>query len=171
MAAKKVVHCSFSDIDSTIKEMGSFGWDEVSTDFNKDKTKAKITFEKREMKLASKVKDLEHQYMQVQRTIYVGTIFWIVLAVVLILLYFLATSFQYRVIFLLTGIPAAGIALILFLNRTILLLNRRKYCRMIIHEADIASGNIREAPLVQNLAPSEQNSNLIRKNINKINKK
>ena len=42
---------------------------------------------------------------------------------------------------------------------------------MIIHEADIASGNIREAPLVQNLAPNEQNSNLIRKNINKINKK
>ena len=92
MAAKKVVHCSFSDVDRTIKEMASFGWDEVSTDMNKDRTKAKITFEKREMKLAGKVRDLEHQYMQVQKTVYIGTIFWIVLAVVLILLYFLTTS-------------------------------------------------------------------------------
>ena len=171
MAAKKVVHCSFSEIDSTIKEMSSFGWESIGTDFNKDKTKAKITFEKREMKLAGKVSDLEHQYMQVQRTIYLGTIVWIVLAVVLILLYFLMTSFNLRVIFLLTGIPAAGIALILFLNRTILLLNRRKYCKLIIHEADITSGNVRELPLIQNISPEEKTTNLIRKNIKQINKK
>ena len=169
MAAKKVVHCSFSDVDRTIKEMASFGWDEVSTDMNKDRTKAKITFEKREMKLAGKVRDLEHQYMQVQKTVYIGTIFWIVLAVVLILLYFL-TTWNLRVIFLLTGRPSAGIALILFLNRTILLLNRRKYCRLIIHEADISSGNVRETPLIQNIAPEEEHTNLIRKHIKQINK-
>lgn len=171
MGAKKVVHCSFSDVESTIKEMGSFGWDQVSTDLNKDRTKARITFEKREMRLAGKVRDLEHQYMQVQRTIYFGTIFWFVLALALILCYFVITGWNLRVVFLLTGIPAAGVALILFLNRTILLINRRKYCRMIIREADISSGNVREAPLVQNIAPEEENSNLIRKNIKQINKK
>ena len=150
MAAKKVVNCSFSEIDATIKEMASFGWDHVTTDFNKD---------------------LEHQYIQVQKTTYIGTIVWALLGGLLILFYFLLTSFQFRVVFLMLGIPFLGVAVILFLNRTILMINKRKYCRLIIREADINSGNVREAPLLQNIANSEEHSGLIRKNIKQINKK
>ena len=171
MAAKKVVNCSFSEIDATIKEMASFGWDHVTTDFNKDKTKARVIFERREMKYSGKVKDLEHQYMQVQKTTYIGTIVWALLGGLLILFYFLLTSFRFRVVFLMFGIPFLGVAVILFLNRTILMINKRKYCRLIIREADINSGNVREAPLLQNIANNEEHSGLIRKNIKQINKK
>lgn len=171
MAQKKSVSCRFSEMDSITKEMASFGWDQVGVDFNKNRTKAKIKFERREMKTIATVRYLERQYLLVSKGFHISTLIWIALSGFLFMLYYLLTDFQFRVIFLFIAIPVTGITAFIFFVRLILWLNRRKYRKMIIKKANVLSGNIREIPFSQNIAPNEENSNLLRKNLKKISKK
>ena len=66
MAKGKVVYCNFSEVEKRKEEMACFGYEVAKSENNKKRTKVKLTFERRQVKNLSKVKEWKANFMQLK---------------------------------------------------------------------------------------------------------
>ena len=102
---------------------------------------------------------------------YKSAIIWVAIAAILISAYFIATSFQFRVVFLFVGIPCVGFASIIVIFKLLLFLNKNRYIKHILKEAKSACGEPPASPVVENVTPKSEDTNLIRENVEEITEK
>ncbi|MBP5693938.1 MAG: hypothetical protein J6X03_00570, partial [Bacilli bacterium] len=150
MAKGKVVYCNFSEVEKRKEEMACFGYEVAKSENNKKRTKVKLTFERRQVKNLSKVKRMESEFYAVKSMTYKSAIIWVAIAAILISAYFIATSFQFRVVFLFVGIPCVGFASIIVIFKLLLFLNKNRYIKHILKEAKSACGEPPASPVVEN---------------------